>query len=116
MSMLVVDYTDLAMSMVTQRQSVAFTGTYPLLYFYLNQLSGEVRRLPSNPTVSDRQSLMIFSAITVTYEPRIVTLEVSHPVCLFQILLKDKLLLLVQFCYGYFKKRKKGFKPQKRKI
>ena len=69
----VTDYTDLAMSTVTQRQSIAFTGSLPLLEFYLNQLSGDVERIE---TTASSTALRVFKAVTVTHSPRMVILEV----------------------------------------
>jgi hypothetical protein len=35
-------YTDMTMSTVTQRQSVFYSGTFPLLRFVVSQLAGDV--------------------------------------------------------------------------
>ena len=68
----VVDYTDLAMSTVTQRQSIAYTGTFQLLQYYLHQLSADVEMVEH----ATKQSMIVFKAITVTHDPKMVTLEV----------------------------------------
>ena len=69
---LYLDYTDLTMSRVTQRLSIAFTGTLGQLQYYLGQLSGDVEKLE----VNDKPALRVFKAVTITQEPRMVTLEV----------------------------------------
>ena len=58
-------YTDLAMSTVTQRQSVSYTGTLNQLQYYLNQLSADVE------TSGDSlNAVRVFGgAVTVTLEP-----------------------------------------------
>ena len=68
------DYTDLAMSTITQRQSIAYTGTFPLLRYYLTQLSGDVEEYD----VGEKQALRVFKAVNVVFEGRMVTLEVYH--------------------------------------
>ena len=73
-----VDYTDLAMSTVTQRQSIAYSGTLSQLYYYLSQLSGEIEKLTKDQ--SDRQGLRVFKAVTLTREQGLVTLEVTLPI------------------------------------
>jgi len=65
------NYTDLTMSRVTQRLSIAFTGTLGQLQYYLGQLSGDVEKLE----VNDKPALRVFKAVTITQEPRMVTLE-----------------------------------------
>ncbi|KAK2149507.1 hypothetical protein LSH36_449g04013 [Paralvinella palmiformis] len=71
------NYTELAMSTVTQRQSIAYTGTLSQLYYYLSQLSGDIE----NADQSDKKGLKIFKAVTLLYEPGMVTLEwVANPV------------------------------------
>ena len=69
-----IDYTDLAMSTITQRQSIAYTGTFPLLRYYLNQLSGDVEEYD----VGEKQALRVFKAVNVVFEGRMVTLEVCN--------------------------------------
>ena len=66
------DYTDLAMSTVTQRLSVAYTGGLPLLRYYLNQLSGDVEQAE----VNNNQTLKVFKSVTVIAEPKMVVVEV----------------------------------------
>ena len=79
--LLFTDYTELAMSTVTQRQSIAYSGTLSQLYYYLSQLSGDIE----NVEQSDKKGLQVFKAVTVLHEPGMVTLEVSltHNSCLF---------------------------------
>ncbi|XP_046356647.1 cleavage and polyadenylation specificity factor subunit 3-like [Haliotis cracherodii] len=71
------NYTDLAMSTVTQRLSIAYTGTLPLLRYYLSQLAGDVEAIK----VNDKQALKVFKTITVVFEPRMVVIEwIANPV------------------------------------
>ena len=60
------------MSAITQRQSIAYTGTFPLLRYYLTQLSGDVEEYD----VGEKQALRVFKAVNVVFEGRMVTLEV----------------------------------------
>ena len=60
------------MSTITQRQSIAYTGTFPLLRYYLTQLSGDVEEYD----VGEKQALRVFKAVNVVFEGRMVTLEV----------------------------------------
>jgi hypothetical protein len=39
------DYTDLAKSQVSQRQSISYTGSAHLLQYHLHQLSADVKKL-----------------------------------------------------------------------
>ena len=70
-------YTDLAMSTVTQRQSVPYAGTLSQLQYYLNQLSADVETGSGSLHV-----LRVFGgAVSVTLEPRYVVVEwVANPV------------------------------------
>lgn len=75
------NYTDLATSTVTQRQSVSYTGTTAQLHYYLNQLSGDVEHVSDVAPTAFR----VFKAITVVHETRtpsrMVTIEwVANPV------------------------------------
>lgn len=73
MSYFISDYTDLAMSTVTQRISIGFTGTLPLLRYYLQQLSGDVEQFE----ISSKPALKVFKCITVVIEARMAVIEVS---------------------------------------
>ena len=70
--MVVSGYTDLAMSTVTQRLSIAYTGTLQLLRFYLSQLAGDVTQSDAAGNVV----LHVFSSINVTLLSRMVLVEV----------------------------------------
>ncbi|XP_052067677.1 cleavage and polyadenylation specificity factor subunit 3-like [Mytilus californianus] len=71
------NYTDLAMSTVTQRISIGFTGTLPLLRYYLKQLSGDVEQFE----VSGKPALKVFKCITVVIEARMAVIEwMANPV------------------------------------
>lgn len=70
-------YTDLAMSTVTQRLSVGYTGTVQLLKFYLGQLAGDIWQT----TNAGITTLRVFNAITVTLQPHMAIVEwVANPV------------------------------------
>ena len=71
---LVSDYTDLAMSTVTQRLSIRYTGTVALLQYYLNQLSGDLEQTQSQ----DKQVLRVFKSVNVIIEPSMVIIEVKY--------------------------------------
>ncbi|XP_075057559.1 cleavage and polyadenylation specificity factor subunit 3 [Mixophyes fleayi] len=69
-------YTDLAMSTVTQTQAIPYTGPFNLLFYHLQQLTGEVEEIE----VNDKESLRVFRAITVVKEQGMVMLEwVANP-------------------------------------
>ena len=70
------EYTDLAVSTLTQRMSVAYNAPLSLLTHYLTQLSGDVEYVE----VYNKPALRIFSAVTIVHEPAkgMVTLEVSR--------------------------------------
>ncbi|XP_071796062.1 cleavage and polyadenylation specificity factor subunit 3-like [Asterias amurensis] len=67
------EYTDLAVSTLTQRMSVAYNAPLSLLTHYLTQLSGDVEYVE----VYNKPALRIFSAVTIVHEPAkgMVTLE-----------------------------------------
>lgn len=65
-------YTDLAMSTVIQRLSIAYTGTVQLLHFYLSQLAGDVTQSNAAGSVV----LHVFSSISVTLHSNMVLVEV----------------------------------------
>lgn len=69
------DYTELATSRVTQRQSIAYSGTLAQLRYYLSQLSGDVEMVE----IGDKKAIQVFKAVTIIHEPRMITLEVSNP-------------------------------------
>lgn len=71
------DYTDLAMSTVTQRLSIKYTGPITLLQYYLNQLSGDIERFDQK----DKIVLKVFKSVNVIVEHKLVTIEwLSNPV------------------------------------
>ncbi|KAL3842661.1 hypothetical protein ACJMK2_020651 [Sinanodonta woodiana] len=71
------NYTDLAMSTVTQRLSIPYTGTLPLLQYYLNQLAGDVEKI----NIGEKKALRVFKSITIIFEARMVILEwTANPV------------------------------------
>lgn len=72
-------YTDLAMSTVIQRLSIAYTGTVQLLHFYLSQLAGDVTQTNAAGSIV----LRVFSSITVTLHSNMVLVEVRNPRLLF---------------------------------
>lgn len=67
-------YTDLAMSTVTQRLSISYTGTLPLLRYYLNQLSADVVKVEFERKVA----LRVFNSITIFFEAKMVVVEASR--------------------------------------
>ncbi|XP_055958003.1 cleavage and polyadenylation specificity factor subunit 3 isoform X1 [Patella vulgata] len=72
------NYTDLAMSTVTQRLSIAYTGTIPLLQFYLTQLAGDMEHIK----VKEKPALRVFKSVTIIFDStRMVVVEwTSNPV------------------------------------
>ncbi|XP_064603783.1 cleavage and polyadenylation specificity factor subunit 3-like [Liolophura sinensis] len=71
------NYTDLAMSTVTQRLSVGYTGTPLLLKYYLSQLAGDVEQVETQ----EKKAFVLFNSITVTMELRMAVVEwIANPV------------------------------------
>ncbi|KAL5006926.1 hypothetical protein ScPMuIL_015732 [Solemya velum] len=71
------NYTDLATSTITQRLSIAYTGTLPMLRYYLHQLSGDVETSESQ----EKPSLRVFKSISVVLETGMVVVEwLANPV------------------------------------
>jgi len=74
-------YTDLAMSTVTQRQSVPYTGTLNQLQYYLNQLSADVEKSSAAGGGSLNVLRVFGGAVSVTLEQRYVIIEwIANPV------------------------------------
>jgi len=73
------EYTDLTTSVVTQRQSVSFAGTFDLLHHMLIQVAKQVEIREGR--TKDKRILRVFDAIDIIYEPKLVTIEwVASPV------------------------------------
>lgn len=73
------EYTDLTMSVVTQRQSISFSGTFDLLHHMLIQLAKEVEVMESK--AKDKRIIRVFGVIDVVYEKGLVTVEwIASPV------------------------------------
>ncbi|GAB1611085.1 Hypothetical predicted protein [Argonauta hians] len=69
------NYTDLAMSTVLQRLSINYTGTVPLLRYYLSQLAHNLHDF------TEKNMLRVFDCITLHVEPgRVVVEWNSNPV------------------------------------
>jgi cleavage and polyadenylation specificity factor subunit 3 len=68
-------YTDLTMSTVTQRQSIFYSGTLPLLQCILQHTAGDVEVVEGEGSGDKKKVIRAFGAIDVIYEPRLVTLE-----------------------------------------
>jgi len=74
-------YTDLAISTVTQRQSVPYTGSLHQLQYYLSQLSADVEKSTSNSGSSLNVLHVFGGAVSITQEHRYVIIEwVANPV------------------------------------
>ncbi|XP_077977969.1 cleavage and polyadenylation specificity factor subunit 3-like [Glandiceps talaboti] len=67
------NYTELAVSTVTQRQSISYNAPLSLLRYYLTQLSGDIE----HTEVHDKPALKVFKDITIVHEPALsmVTME-----------------------------------------
>ena len=61
------------MSTVTQRLSIAYTGTVSLLKYYLTQLSSDIEHMEK----ADKPTLRIFKSVYLIIEPKMVIIEVS---------------------------------------
>lgn len=67
------------MSVVTQRQSISFSGSFDLLHHMLIQLAKEVEVLESK--AKDKRVIRVFGVIDVVYEKGLVTVEwIASPV------------------------------------
>ncbi|XP_050806705.1 cleavage and polyadenylation specificity factor subunit 3 isoform X3 [Gopherus flavomarginatus] len=70
------NYTDLAMSTVTQTQAIPYSGPFNLLYYQLQKLTGDVEEIE----IQQKPALKVFKNITVIQEPGMVVLEwVANP-------------------------------------
>ncbi|KAF4790477.1 Cleavage and polyadenylation specificity factor subunit 3 [Turdus rufiventris] len=70
------NYTDLAMSTVTQTQAIPYTGPFNLLSYQLQKLTGDVEEIE----IQQKPALKVFKNITVIQEPGMVVLEwVANP-------------------------------------
>ncbi|XP_041043954.1 cleavage and polyadenylation specificity factor subunit 3 [Cetorhinus maximus] len=70
------NYTDLAMSTVTQTQAIQYSGSFMLLAQHLQTLADTVEEIE----VQEKPALRVFKAITVVQEPGMVVLEwVANP-------------------------------------
>ncbi|KAJ8298579.1 hypothetical protein KUTeg_022639 [Tegillarca granosa] len=59
------------------RLSIAYTGTLPLLKYYLSQLSADIEQIEIN----DRVALRVFKSVNVIIEPKMAVIEwVANPV------------------------------------
>uniref|UniRef100_A0A915J5F0 Cleavage and polyadenylation specificity factor subunit 3 n=1 Tax=Romanomermis culicivorax TaxID=13658 RepID=A0A915J5F0_ROMCU len=74
-------YTELSQSILSQRQSVFYSGTLPLLSYYLHQLSaGEVEVMVTSEE-SKKKTLRVFKQILVHFESPVVIIEwIANPV------------------------------------
>uniref|UniRef100_A0A8C9F490 Cleavage and polyadenylation specificity factor subunit 3 n=1 Tax=Pavo cristatus TaxID=9049 RepID=A0A8C9F490_PAVCR len=70
------NYTDLAMSTVTQTLAIPYTGPFNLLFYQLQKLTGDVEEIE----IQQKPALKVFKSITVIQEPGMVVLEwVANP-------------------------------------
>ncbi|XP_023331965.1 cleavage and polyadenylation specificity factor 73 [Eurytemora carolleeae] len=67
-------YTDLTMSTVTQRQSIFYSGSLPMLQYLLVQLTGELETVDGEKT-ERKQIFRAFGSIDIIVEPKMITLE-----------------------------------------
>ncbi|XP_074660015.1 cleavage and polyadenylation specificity factor subunit 3-like [Tubulanus polymorphus] len=71
------NYTNLAMSTVTQQQSIVYTGTAALLQFYLQQLAGDVEGME----MPEKTVFRVFKSVNCIVEKKMVILEwIANPV------------------------------------
>lgn len=74
-------YTELSQSVLSQRQSVFYSGTLPLLSYYLHQLSGGEVEVLEMPEDSKHKTLRVFKQIHVHFESAVVMIEwIANPV------------------------------------
>lgn len=66
----VLEYTDMSMSQIMQRQSVLYSGNAVILKHLITQVAGLLE------TVESDKRLRAFNAIDIIIEPKIVILEV----------------------------------------
>lgn len=62
-------YTDMRMTTVTQRQSIHYSGSVPLLKHLFSQIAGTIEAI-------DEHKIRVFNCIDVNIENKIVTMEV----------------------------------------
>ena len=69
-------YTDLAMSTISQKMSVTFSGSPSLLIYYLNQLAGDIEYLMSTPSTM----LRVFKSVVVSLSLSKIVLRLSFTI------------------------------------
>lgn len=67
-----VEYTDMSMTQVIQRQSVHFSGSLVVLRYLLTQLAGNIKTLDGD------KKMRAFDAVDVSFDNKIVTIEVFN--------------------------------------
>lgn len=72
------------MSTVTQRLSIAYTGTVALLKYYLTQLSSDIEHIEK----ADKPTLRIFKSVFLIIEPKMVVIEVSFIVNVYKAIIE----------------------------
>jgi cleavage and polyadenylation specificity factor subunit 3 len=75
MQLYCLDYTELAMSTVTQRMSIYYTGSLAQLHLHLSQLTTDLKVLPT--TDGNSRGLKIFKEVLMVHSRNMITLEVG---------------------------------------
>ncbi|XP_050730774.1 cleavage and polyadenylation specificity factor subunit 3-like [Eriocheir sinensis] len=66
-------YSELSVSSISQRSSLHYTGSWPLLHYLLTSMYGTVEVLVTD--AGENQALKVFDAVTIIHEPPVVVLE-----------------------------------------
>lgn len=66
----VLEYTDMSMSQVMQRQSIHYSGSIAVLRYLVTQVAGLLE------TIEGDRKMRAFNVVDITIENKIVTLEV----------------------------------------
>lgn len=73
LNLILLEYTELSQSEVTQRQSFHYSGSIPLLKHVLTQLAGNIEILEGSET-----KWKLYNCIDLTINNKTITIEVSN--------------------------------------
>ncbi|KAK3881838.1 hypothetical protein Pcinc_013744 [Petrolisthes cinctipes] len=66
-------YSELSVSTISQRSSLHYTGSWPLLHYLLSSMYGSLQVVPTEG--EENKALKVFDAVTITREPPVVIIE-----------------------------------------
>lgn len=70
------EYSELAVSTLSQRLSVNYTGSWQLLQYLMNTMFGNVEVLTTEDP--NQKVLRVFDSVNIVHEPPVIVLEVRN--------------------------------------